>query len=726
MSSEKPHSVAPSASSRDPLRVGEWRILPDLNRAEKDGRSVRLEPLVMETLVFLAGRAGQVVGRETLLESLWGDTQVVEAALTRVISELRTLFGDDARNPRYIETIRKGGYRLIAEVVREDGSRSPAVPGGARVTRGETDGAGPAPARAVSRSYRLLTGVLALVSAGAVVAFLWPRLRAPDEVRLPPQLAGVPFTTFPGPEIAPAISADGTRVAFAWNGGPGVDNYDIYVKQRNTETPLRLTDDPAPESFPTWSPDGTSIAFARGEGGPAAIYQVPAIGGDENKIAALASWPLGLDWSPDGEWIACSVMEARGAPDRVLLVSTRGEGSRFLTSPPEETVGDRYPVFSPDGGLIAFIRGDRLAFQDIFLVPAAGGEVRRLTRGHQRVNGLDWTPDGREIVFSSAPGGNSRCWRVSVADLVLTPLDVGGSQISLLSLASKGHGLVYAAGRSQMDIWQTRVATPPDSLPESFPLIASTRWDGAPRFSPDGSRIAFISDRSGCREIWICDRDGTHPMQLTSFDNPKIRRPIWSPDGEWIVFTALAGENPIIHVIDSRGGAPRPLTSGEHRDVASCWSRDGERIYFDSDRTGEWQVWAMSPEGTNERQVTQQGGLTARESPDGTLLYYVKLWSSGIWRMPVAGGPEELVASYTSIGDCANWVVGEEGAYFATYTRDGPAIAYYDFRLRDTQVIAPVPGIALGSLAISPDGRSVLYGRRDADAVDLMWVEEFR
>jgi Tol biopolymer transport system component len=277
-----------------------------------------------------------------------------------------------------------------------------------------------------------------------------------------------------------------------------------------------------------------------------------------------------------------------------------------------------------------------------------------------------------------------------------------------------------------MDIWQTRVGPSPDSPPQSFPVLASTRWDGAPRFSPDGERIAFISDRSGCREIWICDCDGSHPLQLTTFDNPKIRRPIWSPDGDWIVFTAMIEERPIIHVIGSRGGIPRPLTSGEHRDVASCWSRDGRRIYFDSDRTGEWQVWAMSPDGTNETQVTREGGLTARESPDGSHLYYVKLWSPGIWRMPVGGGPEELVASYTSIGDCANWVVAEHGAYFATYHRDGPAIAYYDFRSQGTRVIAPVPGIALGSLAVSPDGHAVLYGRRDADAVDLMWVDEFQ
>jgi Tol biopolymer transport system component len=444
-----------------------------------------------------------------------------------------------------------------------------------------------------------------------------------------------------------------------------------------------------------------------------------------HKISDLTSWPLGLDWSPDGQWIVCSVMDGRGTPDRLLLVSASGGESRYLTSPPAETPGDTYPAFSPDGAMIAFVRGDRLAFQDMFVIPLTGGDVRRLTRGHRRIRGLDWMPDGREIVFSSAPSGDPRLWRVSLASLELALVRGADPGVIQPSLARDGRCLVYAVGRSEMDIWRTQVGSTPDSLPQSFPVIASTRWDGAPRFAPDGERIAFISDRSGCREIWVCEDDGTRPMQLTSLGNAKIRRPVWSPDGERIAFTALDEQTSSIHVVDSRGGAPRPITAGEHRDLASCWSRDGRRIYFDSDRTGEWQVWAMSPDGTDARQVTQQGGLTARESPDGEFLYYVKLWSPGIWRMPVAGGPEELVAKYYSIGDCANWVVGERGVYFATYHRDGPAIAHFDFESEDTRVIASAPGIALGSLAISPDGRSVLYGRRDAEAVDLMLVEGF-
>src|SRR5262245_65393995 len=98
------------------LQVGDWRVQPRLNALSRSGRTLRVEPKVMEVLVYLARRPGEVVSRETLIRDLWGDTFVTDAALTRCIAELRKVFDDDAREPRYIETIAKSGYRLIAPV----------------------------------------------------------------------------------------------------------------------------------------------------------------------------------------------------------------------------------------------------------------------------------------------------------------------------------------------------------------------------------------------------------------------------------------------------------------------------------------------------------------------------------------------------------------------------------------------------------------------------------
>jgi len=98
------------------FRVGDWLVSPRLNRVEGNGRAVRLEPKVMQVLVCLAERPGEVFAKEELLRRVWADTFVTDEVLTRAVSELRRVLGDDAKQPRVIETVARGGYRLIAPV----------------------------------------------------------------------------------------------------------------------------------------------------------------------------------------------------------------------------------------------------------------------------------------------------------------------------------------------------------------------------------------------------------------------------------------------------------------------------------------------------------------------------------------------------------------------------------------------------------------------------------
>ena len=109
------------------LRIGEWMVEPELNRVSRDGRTMRLEPRVMQVLVCLAEHAGAVVPRGTLLDAVWTTHFVAANTLTHAICEIRRALGDDAGDPTYVETIPKRGYRLVAPVTRpEDWRRSTA------------------------------------------------------------------------------------------------------------------------------------------------------------------------------------------------------------------------------------------------------------------------------------------------------------------------------------------------------------------------------------------------------------------------------------------------------------------------------------------------------------------------------------------------------------------------------------------------------------------------
>src|SRR4029077_13721889 len=96
------------------LKVGEWTVVPELNCLQRGGQSVRVEPKVMRVLVTLAEKPGEVLSKEHLLRQVWPETFVSDEVLTRCISELRKVFEDNPKEPTYIQTISKSGYRLVA------------------------------------------------------------------------------------------------------------------------------------------------------------------------------------------------------------------------------------------------------------------------------------------------------------------------------------------------------------------------------------------------------------------------------------------------------------------------------------------------------------------------------------------------------------------------------------------------------------------------------------
>src|SRR5882672_8827191 len=107
------------------FRVGTWLVQPGLNTISQNGTSRQLEPKVMEVLVCLAHHPGETLPKEQLLKTVWADTFVSDDVLVRSISEIRRAFEDDARESKFIQTVPKRGYRLVAPVERLNGSAGP-------------------------------------------------------------------------------------------------------------------------------------------------------------------------------------------------------------------------------------------------------------------------------------------------------------------------------------------------------------------------------------------------------------------------------------------------------------------------------------------------------------------------------------------------------------------------------------------------------------------------
>src|SRR5215831_3192522 len=382
------------------FRVGEFLIEPQLNTIARDNQSTRLEPKVMQLLQRLSDTAGEVVSKEQLMQAVWTDTIVTDDVLTRAISELRKAFGDNRKDPRYIQTIPKSGYRLIAPVsfdhTTQDAGFTPSP------IRTENSQRG-------SRPIRLSWMVLILLIASGAA---WIYVSRGSKGTARPTMRVVPFTSFPGREDQAALSPDGNQIAFVWGGEKG-DNFDIYVKSINGDRPLRITSDPAIDLRPTWSPDAQRIAFVRFNPTDFGfkVFVASALGNAPERMLFSVNThdeSATLSWSPDGKFIATAESSVKQKPPHIVLFSPETGEERTLTTPPDQYWADSTPAFSPDSKFVAFVRENSPITGDIYVVPINGGEPRRVTYDNARhifsnaiVGGVAWTADGKEIIFSS-------------------------------------------------------------------------------------------------------------------------------------------------------------------------------------------------------------------------------------------------------------------------------------------------------------------------------------
>jgi Tol biopolymer transport system component/DNA-binding winged helix-turn-helix (wHTH) protein len=704
------------------VRFGVFEADLGTGELHKDGVKVPLQGQPFQVCAILLEHCGELVTREELRQKVWPKDTFVDFdhALNTAITKIRIALGDDADNPRFVETLPRRGYRFI----------------------GPVDKPGPQPpAAGVSRwRFKGHTAVWALVGVGAALFALLSGIGISRSSRnrgldsLPP-VEVLPLAGLSGFESEPAFSPDGNQVAFSLY---GKENSGIYTTMIGGEKSLRLTSSFG-DCCPTWSPDGRQVAFSRRSHEGVDIYVIPALGGREHRLwppeghqisTALPGREGGpsIDWSPDGKVLAFSDSQTDKTHAWIALLSLADSTTRQLTSPLNQNL-DYGPAFSPDGSTVAFIRGISAGVvEDLYVVPTAGGAPKRLTFDNAWIFGPPtWTPDGRDIVFSSMRGGPASLWRISASGG--TPQRVPGAGViaAFPSISPKGNQLVYQQMDFRNNIFRLNLQDERHSQVPPTLVISEKGNNSRPHFSPNGKRVVFESDRLGYAEIWACDSDGSNCGQLTSLRGT-AGAARWSPDGQYIAFEFRPKEHSEIYLLEVGTGVPRLLATLPGADNGGPnWSRDGKWIYFYSDRGGgPFQLWKIQRNGETPIQVTKNGGVFAAESADGRFLYYSKYESPGIWKMPLNGGQEVHILDQPAGDKWWDWALARTGIFFlSSSSRMKPGVYFFDFATGKKISLAIADELYCG-VAVSPDGGSVLYIQRQVQESSIMLVKNFR
>ncbi len=447
------------------------------------------------------------------------------------------------------------------------------------------DGAGPAGKQPVRRG--LSNGILAAFAAivVALLAAAWWQMLAPTKA--PPASPLVRITSDPGLTSFPAISPDGSLVAYATDRA-GKGQLDIWVQQTSGATPIRLTDNPTDDYEPVFSPDGAQIAY-RSERDGGGIYVMPALGGPSRLIARKGRSPA---FSPDGKMIAymqgssgVGATFSAGASSLFVVPATGGDSVRLAP----DFVVTHHPQWSPDSKQVIFVGNKELGppTYDLWVVPVEGdaaplrtGVFESLRSRGSTLGPYPFALAGSSVVLSVGAGDSVNLWRVHLDHSTWKPsgppeqLTHGTGRELEPSLARDGR-LVFSSGQQNSDLYELPVDPNKGTVTgELRQLTREAGDDYYPDISGDGSVVAFVSRRSGNEDVFLHNvHTGTQGALLVTPSRemyPKV-----SADGSVVAFTSIDQGRRTILYMPATGGVASKLCEdcGLVRDMTASGDR---------------------------------------------------------------------------------------------------------------------------------------------------------
>lgn len=687
----------------------------------KSGQSVPLTPKVIETLVALVERRGEVVGKDELMNRLWAETAVEESNLSQNLYVLRKTLGKRSDGRPLIETFRRRGYRFNGEI--KSSTTTEFLLATHTKTQTIIEETIEHKTHRAPKDWLIACGIIGgLLILSGFVFLSFRNRQTVVAVTAPAQNISLKRLT---PDIYayhPALSPDGKYLA--------------YVKRENEKFSIWLKDmtggGNAIQTMPTntesygnlqFSPDGTQLYYTtdRRDTPNSTICRIPIFGGAPQEIARDVVSPFTI--SPDGNQLAfvrgwsliianAKAAEAKGERE---LIKLNYETEHFVA-------WGSQPSWSPDGSRIA-ICGERTEAGrkqvELMEISVSDGARRNLIiPDWSAVDDTAWLADGGALLVTAREkeGEPFQIWRVPYPEGQTVRVTNDSNDYESLSLTRDSRTLIAQQSFSRQNIWLASLSDPAASSARQLTssTVAADGYSGL-TFTPDG-KIIFTSPRSGNVDLWTMNADGSNQQQLTANAGNFNGSPRVTPDGRYIIFvSSRTGTNHVWRIESDGGRNPVQLTHAATEESAPNISPDGNWIYYTTASERPSSVWRISINGGQP--VRLSGKIISWSpipSPDGKLLacYLFMEGSEKPWKIGImsADGGEPLklldiaafrgIVRWTADSKSLLYIKGVTGELWQQPLDNRPAAKIFDFQNE-----------RLYNFAISPDYSQILFSR---------------
>ncbi len=697
------------------FEIGGLQVRPSLREVEAHKKIQPVEPRVLQVLIALSGSDGAVVSRDELIERCWGGRIVGEDAINSCISKVRALAALTDTSAFQIETIARVGYRLVRQADKENSSPP-------RISEALSPTTVPPPAAArrglgsrlavMPRTYKIVVhaGTVLVIAGVAVGLSVFFASHSPHEWTIVE--SHQPFISTPLIERGPKFSPDGSMIAYA--AGHGATDREIYLRLRTGGNSIRLTN----ASFayaPAWSPDGSMIAYLiRKSGQPCRIMLIAALGGPSRQVGRCRTAPSSsLAWDHAGNGLLFSDSTSANKPGSIFRLDLNGGPTVEVTHPAAGRENDDTdPTVSPDGRTMAFMREIAWARAQIVLHDLASGAERTMLQSYDDDDSFAWSNDSSALFIARNTSWDASLWAYPVSGgqswrITTSPVPIGW-------LSSGPDGLLAMSlefGESDLAVAPASADQPQRILDPNGAVIFSLAY------AADGA-CAAIMRRSGATGIWLADKGGAlrEILRLKSDIAGALR---WSPDGTKLAF--IDGRSPRFSVnVVNRDGAMLQRIPVRALEVASFdWSADGKSLLAPRQDRHGWREWRIELARPNDPKPALPYGWTRVRTHDG-MMFGIRDGANGIWR--IDGSPRRLIDWPTDTA----W----------RWTVSGDRIIYPDFSNPDRLVFMALPmhggpatpigyptGLPYGgAYDVDPKSGQVTFEHIEHENADIGWM----
>lgn len=618
------------------FQLGSWVLHSPTMTLEKEGVSAKLQPKTLDLLLYLINKQGEVVSRDELIQAVWPETAATDDTLNSTIAKLRKILVSDDSTERYIGTLPKRGYQLLADVkTLNDGTK-----------------------KGVHSVPLLIKNRLVLPSVSFATILLFTFIysffgysQSKDSAQVNNKLVVTPIAISRSLEMFPKLSNDGNNVVFA---RAIEDGQFSQIVSRNllTDEEIILTEDVGFYASPVWSSDDSQIAFLSYGARGCMVGVINSLGGPAQLVAPCSlahvySARTALDWLKNSNSLVISQYLENQRYTGLFLHELSSGNTIQLTTPTEDSIGDFNQTVSPDGRRVVYTRMQVTGEDDIYIIDLASRHIERVAGYFGEVSSIDWM-DNNSLIYVSNKTGRPETWQLDINTKQQRWYGVGGHSVANVDYHDVHKKLVLSELRTDWNFSVRNILLSGNS--SIIQKSDDAQSEKISAISHDGKSLVYTKAFGKQTEIWVSKIDGSHKARIAKLWDSHVNHIDWARDGTRLLLEVVAQGKATAYVYEFASNHFYPLENIQQRGSFSpIWGVNNNLIYYSSPHAQGWAIWRHNLSTGESYKLTDLGGRKIRVDTVSNRIYFDRPRNSGMWHISTLNSvkqlPEQLPAT---------------------------------------------------------------------------------